>query len=88
MADEVRKVPVQIAHKIAEVSGTDSGRSCGGFRYKNLPKFSKLLGITHEFIWFRLGFRFHYAFLVSARIPGLVSVFFWHPVPSSCPSCG
>ena len=54
MADEVRKVPVQTADKVAEVSGADSRRSCGGFRYKNLPKSSKLLGITHEFIcsWF------------------------------------
>ena len=43
--------------------------------------------------WFRLGFRglspfffgilFHHHFLVSARVPGLVSLLFWHPVPSS-----
>ena len=26
---------------------------------------------------------FHYHFLVPARVPGLVSLFFWHPVPSS-----
>ena len=52
MVDEVRKVPVQTADKVAEVSGADSRRSCGGFRYKNLPKSSKLLGITHEFIFY------------------------------------
>ena len=42
--------------------------------------------------WFRLGFRglspysfgilFHHHFLVPARVPGLVSLLFWHPVPS------
>ena len=48
--------------------------------------------------WFRLGFRglspyffgilFHHHFLVVARVPGLVSVLFWHPVPSSFPGSG
>ena len=43
--------------------------------------------------WFRLGFRglspysfgilFHHPFLVPARVPGLVSLLFSHPVPSS-----
>ena len=48
--------------------------------------------------WFRLGFGglspysfgilFHHHFLVPARIPGFVSLLFWHPVPSSFPgSC-
>ena len=55
MADEVRKVPVQTADKVAEVSGADSRRSTGGFRYKNLPKSSKPLGITHEFIFPQTG---------------------------------
>ena len=40
-----RMVPVQIADKVAELS------SSGGLRYKNLPRSSKLLGITHEFIF-------------------------------------
>ena len=26
---------------------------------------------------------FHHHFLVPARVPGLVSLLFWHPVPSS-----
>ena len=43
-------VPVQIADKVAEVSGAHSRESSGGQRYKNLPRSSKLLGITHEFI--------------------------------------
>ena len=48
--------------------------------------------------WFRLGFRglspfffgilFHHHSLVSARVPGLVSLLFWHPVPSSFPGFG
>ena len=47
---------------------------------------------------FRLGFRglspysfgilFHHHFRVLARVPGLVSVLFWHPVPSSFPGSG
>ena len=49
-----RMVPVQIAARVAEVSGAVSGahskQSSGAFRYKNFPKTSKLLGITHEFI--------------------------------------
>ena len=45
-----RMVPVQIANRVADVSGARSKRSTGGFRYKNLPRSSKLLGITHEFI--------------------------------------
>ena len=57
MADEVRRVPVQTADKVAEVSGAHSRQSCGGFRYKSLPRSSKLLGITHEFI-------FSYFFLI------------------------
>ena len=44
-----QRVPVQIADKVAEESGAHSRH--GGFRYKNLPRFSKLLGITHEFIF-------------------------------------
>ena len=46
-----RMVPVQIANRVADVSGARSKRSTGGFRYKNLPRSSKLLGITHEFIF-------------------------------------
>ena len=44
-------------------------------------------------MWFRLGFRrlspyffgilFHHHFLAPARVPGLVSLLFWNPVPSS-----
>ena len=47
---------------------------------------------------FRLGFRglspysfgilFHHHFLVPARVPGLVSLLFWYPVPSSFPGSG
>ena len=47
-----RMVPVQIANRVADVSGARSKRSTGGFRHKNLPRSSKLLGITHEFILF------------------------------------
>ena len=50
-----RMVPVQIADKVAELSGAHSShskQSSGGLRYKNLPRSSKLLGITHEFIFF------------------------------------
>ena len=43
-------VPVQIADKVAEVSRARSRQSSGGSWYKNLPRSSKLLGITHEFI--------------------------------------
>ena len=46
-----RMVPVQIADKVAELSGAHSRQSSGGLRYKNLPRSSKLLGITHQFIW-------------------------------------
>ena len=56
MADEVRRVPVQTADKVAEVSGAHSRQSCGGFRYKSLPRSSKLLGMTHEFILHYLTF--------------------------------
>ena len=45
-----RMVPVQIADKVAELSGAHSRQSSGGLRYKNLPRSSKLLGIAHEFI--------------------------------------
>ena len=49
-----RMVPAQIADGVVEVSGAVSGahsrQSSGGFRYKNLPKNFKLLGIAHEFI--------------------------------------
>ena len=31
---------------------------------------------------------FHHHFLVRARVPGLVSLLFWHPVPSSFPGSG
>ena len=48
-----RMVPVQIADKVAKQSGAHSRQSSGGLRYKNLPRSSKLLGITHEFIFFR-----------------------------------
>ena len=43
-----RMVPVQIADRVAEVSGAHS-RQSSGFGYKNLRS-SKLLEITHEFI--------------------------------------
>ena len=46
-----RMVPAQIIDNVAELSGIHSRQNSGGFRYKNLPRFSKLLGITHEFIW-------------------------------------
>ena len=45
-----RRVAGQIADEVLEGSGTHSNRSSGGFRYKNIPKSSKLLGITHGFI--------------------------------------
>ena len=48
--------------------------------------------------WFRLGFRglspysfrilFHHHFRVLVRVPGLVSLVFWYPVPSSFPGSG
>ena len=47
-----RRVAGQIADEVLEGSGTHSNRSCGGFRHKNMPKSSKLLGITHGFIFF------------------------------------
>ena len=31
---------------------------------------------------------FHHHFRVLARVPGLVSLLFWHPVPSSFPGSG
>ena len=46
-----RMVPVQIADKVAELSGAHSRQSSGGLRYKNLPRSSRLLGITDEFIF-------------------------------------
>ena len=39
-----------IADRVAEVSVAHSRQSSEGFRYKILPRSSKLLGITHEFI--------------------------------------
>ena len=50
MTDEVRRVPAQIADRVAGVFSAYSRQSSGGFWYKNLPRSSKLLGITHEFI--------------------------------------
>ena len=50
------KVPA-IADEVPEGSGTHSKQSSGGFRYKNLPRSSKLLGITHGFIFFSPGTR-------------------------------
>ena len=37
---------------------------------------------------YSFGILFHHPFLVPARVPGLVSVLFWHPVPSSFPGSG
>ena len=34
---------------------------------------------------YSFGILFHNHFLVPARVPGLVSLLFWHPVPSSFP---
>ena len=61
-----------------------------------LPIFSESCSIIIS--WFRLGFRglspysfgilFHHPFLVPARVPGLVSLFFRNPVPSSFPCSG
>ena len=39
-----------MADEVPEGSGTHSKQSLGGFRYQNLPRSSKLLGITHGFI--------------------------------------
>ena len=47
-----RRVAGQIADEVLEDSGTHINRSCGGFQHKNMPKSSKLLGITHGFIIF------------------------------------
>ena len=41
---------MQIADRVAEVSVAHSRQSSEGFRYKILPRSSKLLGITHEFM--------------------------------------
>ena len=37
---------------------------------------------------YSFGILFHHHFLVPARVPGLVSLLFWHPVPSSFPGSG
>ena len=37
---------------------------------------------------YSFGILFHHHFLVPARVPGLVSLLFWHPVPSSSPGSG
>ena len=37
---------------------------------------------------YSFGILFHHPLLVPSRIPGLVSVLFWHPVPSSFPGSG
>ena len=50
-ADEVPRVAGQIADEVLEGSGTHSKQSSGGFRYKSIPRSSKLLGITHGFIF-------------------------------------
>ena len=47
-----RRVAGQIADEVLEGSGTHSKQSSGGFRYKNIPRSSKLLGITHGFVYF------------------------------------
>ena len=49
-ADEVPSVAGQIGDQVLEGSGTHSKQSSGGFRYKSIPRSSKLLGITHGFI--------------------------------------
>ena len=49
-----RRVAGQIADEVPEGSGTHSKQSSGGFRYKNIPRSSKLLGITHGFIYLYL----------------------------------
>ena len=48
--DEVPRVAGQIADEVLQGSGTHSKQSSAGFRYKNIPRSSKLLGITHGFI--------------------------------------
>ena len=47
------RVAGQIADEVLEGSGTHSKQSSGGFRYKHVPRSSKLLGITHGFIFSR-----------------------------------
>ena len=49
-------VPVQIADKVAELSGAHSRQNSGGRQYKNLPRSPKLLGITREFIFQIIGY--------------------------------
>ena len=67
-----------------------------GFGWGSGACLSALLALCSIIIsWFRLGFRglfpysfgilFHHHFLVPARVPGLVSLLFWYPVPSSFP---
>ena len=46
-----RRVLVQIADEVLDGSGTHSKQSSEGLRYKNIPRSSKLLGITHGFIF-------------------------------------
>ena len=59
-----------------------------GFRGLS-PYFFGILSCSIIIFWFRLGFRlFHHHFLVPARVPGLVSLLFWHPVTSSFPASG
>ena len=60
-----RMVPVQIADNVAELSSAHSRQSSGGLRYKNLPRSSKLLGITHEFIFFSLSLSFIFPLSLS-----------------------
>ena len=53
----------QIADEVLEGSGTHSKQSSGGFRYKNIPRSSKLSGIAHGFIFFwGGGSNFHCAY--------------------------
>ena len=53
-ADEVLEgcCAVPAMAEVPEGSGTHSKQSSGGFRYKNFPRSSKLLGVTHGFIYF------------------------------------
>ena len=83
MADQVRRVPVQMAHevpdgsgavadKVAELSGAHSRQSSGGLRYKNLPRSSKLLGIPHEFILHKC-FASVFVFFQQRKLNGVFS---------------
>ena len=87
-----RRVAGQIADEVLEGSGTHSRQISGGFRYKNIPRSSKLLGITHATFITNLVYNYRpeealgHLVILSAQLSGHIFVdsFCYAVVLSTC----